>query len=70
VDQLLKAYPDLTWPSVRADVLTEMHDRVNAQLLVEQIPKVSYDVFEWRIARAIQYRTAGKRAVAGYKGTG
>jgi hypothetical protein len=48
---------------MRADVLTQIHERVNTQLLLEHIPEVAYDVFEWRIARAIQYRTAGKRAV-------
>jgi hypothetical protein len=46
VNQLLQAHPDLNWPSVQAIVLTEMHGRVNAQLLAEQIPKVKYNVFE------------------------
>jgi hypothetical protein len=58
---------DLKWPLVRADVLTEMHARVNAKLLAKQIPTVSCDVFEWRLAWAIQYRPAGKQTVPGVK---
>ena len=46
---------------MRANYLTKSYDRVNIQLRTEQIPEVTYDVFEWRMARAIQYRTAGKR---------
>ena len=44
---------------MHANDLTELYNRVNAQLRTEQIPEVTYDVFEWRMARAIQYRTAG-----------
>jgi hypothetical protein len=46
-------------PSVHANVLTEMYERLNTRLLAEQIPQVSYDVWSWRMARAIQNRTAG-----------
>ncbi|KAH8644024.1 hypothetical protein IG631_01488 [Alternaria alternata] len=60
VDRLLEADPDLTWPSIPDDVLAEVHSRVNSQLAKEGIPEVRYDVFSWRMARAIQYRTARK----------
>ncbi|CAN9249640.1 unnamed protein product [Alternaria alternata] len=59
-DRLLEADPELTWPSIPDDVLAEMHSRVNGQLAKEGIPEVRYDVFSWRMARAIQYRTARK----------
>ncbi|RMZ66149.1 26S proteasome non-ATPase regulatory subunit 10 [Pyrenophora seminiperda CCB06] len=58
VDQLLQADSNLTWPTMQANVLTELFDGTNAQLRAEQIPEVTYDVFEWRMARAIQYRIA------------
>jgi hypothetical protein len=59
-DRLLEADPELTWPSIPDDVLAEMHSRVNGRLAKEGIPEVRYDVFSWRMARAIQYRTARK----------
>jgi hypothetical protein len=58
---------DLRWPSVRADICTEMHGRVNAQLFAELNPTVSYDVFAWRVARAILCRTDSKQIVPGLK---
>lgn len=42
------------------DVLAKIYDRVNVQLQAENIPKVEYDVFSWRMARAIGYRTSSE----------
>lgn len=39
--------------------LAAIYSRVNARLQAEHIPEVQYDVFSWRMARAIQYRTSG-----------
>lgn len=39
--------------------LAAIYTRVNAQLQAEHIPEVQYDVFSWRMVRAIQYRTSG-----------
>jgi hypothetical protein len=37
--------------------MTNIYERVNAQLVEEHIPAVPYDVFSWRMARGIQNRT-------------
>ncbi|KAL5121513.1 hypothetical protein ACEQ8H_000585 [Pleosporales sp. CAS-2024a] len=56
IHDLVEAYPDISWPTVPGDVLSSIFDRVNAQLKAENIPEVQYDVFSWRMARAITYR--------------
>ncbi|KAJ5021891.1 hypothetical protein J3E72DRAFT_401031 [Bipolaris maydis] len=54
IDTLVKANPGIKWSEVKANDVEEMHSRVNAQLQAEHIPEVRYDVFRWRMARAIQ----------------
>lgn len=54
---LVHGQPELNWRNVPADVLNEVWNRVNLQLQAEDIPEVTYDLFSWRIARTIQYRT-------------
>ncbi|KAH6861249.1 hypothetical protein AA0117_g12846 [Alternaria alternata] len=56
INTLVEANPDISWPTVPGDVLATIFARVNARLRDEQIPEVQYDVFSWRMARAIQYR--------------
>ncbi|EOA87744.1 uncharacterized protein SETTUDRAFT_168889, partial [Exserohilum turcica Et28A] len=56
INDLVEENPDVSWPTVPGDVLASIFDRVNAQLRAENIPEVQYDVFSWRMARAISYR--------------
>jgi hypothetical protein len=56
-DDLVGENPDINWRNVPAVVLTEIFNRVNIQLQNENIPGVTYDVFSWRMARAIQHTT-------------
>ncbi|KAF5845580.1 hypothetical protein GGP41_009372 [Bipolaris sorokiniana] len=69
INALVEANPGVNWPSVPGDVLAKIYDRVNAQLQAENIPKVEYDVFSWRMARAIGYRT-GTNGKCGAKANG
>jgi len=39
------------------DVLAAIYAHFNRQLKGKNLPEVQYDVFSWRIARTIQYRT-------------
>ncbi|KAF2128805.1 hypothetical protein P153DRAFT_357318 [Dothidotthia symphoricarpi CBS 119687] len=64
IDILLEAQPLILWPSIPADVLTEIYNRVNAEIAKEQIPEVGYDIFSWRMARGIQNVTGKKRKMA------
>ncbi|XP_014553207.1 hypothetical protein COCVIDRAFT_108357 [Bipolaris victoriae FI3] len=61
IDALVKDNPGIKWSEVKANDVEEMYGRVNAQLKAEDIPEVRYDVFRWRMARAIQnQREKGK----------
>ncbi|EMD94601.1 hypothetical protein COCC4DRAFT_152617 [Bipolaris maydis ATCC 48331] len=58
INALVKANPEVSWPLVPGNELAAIYTRVNAQLQAEHIPEVQYDVFSWRMVRAIQYRTS------------
>ncbi|KAF2827457.1 hypothetical protein CC86DRAFT_290629 [Ophiobolus disseminans] len=64
IDNFIKAQPDITWHVVPYNVINEYLIRVNEKLVKEGIPEVEYDVFSWRMARALQYRTASKSCKA------
>lgn len=49
-----------TWAEMPTDVLSAIHDRVNEQLVKEEIPEVKYDVFAWRRARALGAQRGSK----------
>jgi hypothetical protein len=59
----MKVEPDLNWRSIPAHTMIEIYERVNSKLVEEHIPKVPYDVFSWRMARGIQYRTGEFRSI-------
>jgi len=58
----MKARSDWTWNDVPYSVLSDIQVRLNSLLILEEIPEVRYDVFSWRIARAMQNCTSGEWA--------
>ncbi|KAH8731599.1 hypothetical protein GQ44DRAFT_767458 [Phaeosphaeriaceae sp. PMI808] len=48
---------DAKWGSVTASQKTAMFNRINALLEKDDIPKVHYSVFSWRMARKMQSRS-------------
>jgi hypothetical protein len=59
----MEAQPDLTWRKVPADICIAMQERVNVELAREHIPTIEYDVFSWRMARVMQYKTCEQRCL-------